>query len=385
MIKVVLFESSLADRILVQSMFPHYCTVLSAQSLEEAEPLVISSAIDIVVYGPGTSLDEKKDLAASIDNSGRLIKIIEIIRRTTKLEYCCDPSEHDNFCVLEIPGQLPELSKCIDNFVNERINNLRPVYDNQINRAMTELVGSSDSIMKVKTDIINLGNAPGPVLITGESGTGKEIIAKLLHDMSERAAESFHAVNAGAIPSNLSMTELFGSTEGAYTGAVNRKGLFESSDRGSLFMDEIGDIDAAVQVELLRVLETGRIRKVGGSRFREVDVRLICATNKNLAEETDKGRFRRDLLYRIDMFRITVPPLRERKEDIPELLMHFSSQLKKERPNKEYEFSDSFVDKLFEHDWPGNVRELRNVFRRAVYQSDSEVLNEDSIRFGFEF
>ena len=136
-----------------------------------------------------------------------------------------------------------------------------------------------------------------------------------------------------------------------------------------------------MQVELLRVLETGCIRRIGSNTGRRIDVRLISATNRNLKREVRAGRFRRDLLYRIDMFRIHIPPLRERKEDIPDLLMHFSLQLEMERPNKVYRFSDSFIDKLFEYDWPGNVRELRNVFRRAVYLSDTEVLTPESVVF----
>lgn len=393
MIKIVLIEASISKRILIQGALPDYCTVFTVNDVSEAENLLSTAFADAVIYGPSVSPADVIRAGGMIaGKNGRSARIKLASEEqgglfTALTEPPGGRSKRKNVLsrLLLIPSDLPSLSDEIGRIVDSRLSVLSHGSDQHLTRMMSALVGSSDSIMRVKSDVINLSNAPGPVLIIGESGTGKDIIARLLHDLSSRAPEPFYAVNAGAIPAGLSLTELFGSTEGAFTGSVNRPGCFECADGGSLFLDEIGEIESSVQVELLRVLETGRIRKVGSNTLKKINVRLIFATNKNLGEEVEQGRFRSDLLYRIDVFRIKVPPLRERKEDIPDLLMHFSNQLKKERPAKDYEFTDSFVDRLFEYDWPGNVRELRNVFIRAVYDSESEMLREDCLSFGFKF
>jgi len=216
---------------------------------------------------------------------------------------------------------------------------------------------------------------PSTVLVTGESGTGKELIARLVHRSSPRAESSFVPVNCGAIPENLLESELFGYVEGAFTGADrDRKGLFEEADGGTLFLDEIGELPTNLQVKLLRVLQEGRIRRVGESTERKVDVRLLTATARDLDAAVEEGDFRSDLYYRINVVRIHLPPLRHRPEDIPALLRHFLEKYSRELDVETEGFSGEAMDRLLAYRWPGNVRELENVIERAlVLTEDSEI------------
>jgi len=205
------------------------------------------------------------------------------------------------------------------------------------------------------------------VLITGESGVGKELVARAIHQRSGRRGRAFVAVNCGAIPENLLESELFGHKRGAFTDAVtDRKGLFEEADGGTLFLDEIGELPSSLQVKLLRVLEDGRIRRLGESRDLEVDVRIVTATHRDLAAETKAGRFREDLFYRLNVLPIAVPPLRERREDIPLLIEHFIAR-NNTRLGTEIGGVDGDARRLlYEYAWPGNVRELENTIERAM-------------------
>lgn len=203
------------------------------------------------------------------------------------------------------------------------------------------------------------------VLITGESGTGKEVVARAIHRMSPRSGERFIAINCAAIPENLLESELFGHVKGAFTGATaDRVGLFESADGGTLLLDEIGDMPAGLQAKLLRVLEDGQVRRVGGRDDKPVDVRVIASTATPLEEAVDRGTFRADLFYRLDVVRLRIPPLRERPEDIPSLLTHYA-QLAEQRLGRPVRLAPDAVDALARYAWPGNVRELRNAIERA--------------------
>ena len=217
------------------------------------------------------------------------------------------------------------------------------------------------------------------MLITGESGTGKDLVARAIHILSNRRDGPYVVVSSAAIAENLLESELFGHTKGAFTGATEEKeGLFAAADRGTIFLNEIGDAPPPVQAKLLRVLETGEIRRVGETRCRKVNVRVICATNKNLKREIEEDRFREDLYYRLDVVHINLPPLRDRKDDIPLIADHFR-RLCSEMLNKEIkEFSQEVVKFLCKHDWPGNVRQLENCIARACALSDSaEITLED--------
>ena len=229
----------------------------------------------------------------------------------------------------------------------------------------TRLVGRSSALLEVYKQVARAAPSSVPVLITGETGTGKEQVARALHERSERAAGPFIPVDCGAIAESLMESELFGHARGSFTGATGaRKGLFEEASGGTLFLDEIGDVGPKIQAQLLRALQEGEIRRVGESSAVKVDVRVVAATNKDLSALAAEGKFRADLLYRLDVVRLHLPPLRERTEDIPLLVEHFASQ--HARGGARPVVTKDALDRLMTYDWPGNVRQLENVVARAL-------------------
>jgi len=233
--------------------------------------------------------------------------------------------------------------------------------------AFGELVGNSDSIRKVYTLIEQVAPSSASVLITGESGTGKELVARTIHNMSPRKDKPFVAINCSAIPESLMESELFGHEKGAFTGAASRRqGCFELADSGTLLLDEIGEMPALLQSKLLRAIEERTVRRLGGHKEIEVDVRLLAATNRQTQQAVSEGKLRSDLLYRLNVFSIHLPPLSERKEDLPLLAQHLVTQLAAKHGRPAKFMSPSALGALQFHAWPGNVRELRNVIERAV-------------------
>jgi two-component system nitrogen regulation response regulator NtrX len=215
--------------------------------------------------------------------------------------------------------------------------------------------------------IEKVGATPARVLVTGENGTGKELVARAIHRHSTRAEKPFVEVNCAAIPGELIESELFGHMKGSFTGAIaDRAGKFEQANKGTLFLDEIGDMSMAAQAKVLRVLQDNVITRIGGSKPITVDVRVLAATNKNLEQEISAGRFREDLFYRLNVVPIHVPPLREHKEDIPELVEYFVSLLSEKEGFTPRRVGESAMSRLMELDWPGNVRELRNTVERML-------------------
>jgi two-component system response regulator PilR (NtrC family) len=218
------------------------------------------------------------------------------------------------------------------------------------------------------------------VLVCGESGTGKELVARAIHDQSERRDQPFVAVNCGAIPENLLESELFGHVKGAFTGAVsNKAGLFETAHRGTLFLDEIGELPGTLQVKLLRVIQDKALRRVGGTSDHQIDVRIVAATNRRLEEEVAAGRFREDLYYRLNVIQIALPPLRDRTEDIPLLVQHFVEKYASELGKPAPAFSEAAMKRLLEYPFPGNVRELENMVERAVALSPGGTIGPESL------
>ncbi len=244
------------------------------------------------------------------------------------------------------------------------------------------LVGRSDAVLEVFKTIGRVAARDVPVLITGESGTGKELVARAIHAASPRGVGPFVAVNAAAIPRELLESELFGHEKGAFTGATeSRPGRFREASGGTLLLDEIGDMPPELQAKLLRVLQSGEVTSVGGRRTERVDVRILAATHRDLDAEVSAGRFREDLLYRLRVVPIQIPPLRERPEDIDVLAEHFVARYAKELGTGRRYLSEPALERLRAHPWPGNVRELENAVRRALVIAQHEVLSPDDFAF----
>ncbi|MBY0489405.1 MAG: sigma-54 dependent transcriptional regulator [Gemmatimonadaceae bacterium] len=238
-----------------------------------------------------------------------------------------------------------------------------------------EIVGRSFGIRALLDRIEKVAATPARVLITGENGTGKELVARAIHRGSPRAKKPFVEVNCAAIPSELIESELFGHMKGSFTGAVSdRAGKFEQADGGTLFLDEIGDMSSSAQAKVLRVLQDGVVTRIGGSKPVQVDVRVLAATNKELEAEIKEGRFREDLFYRLNVVPITVPPLRERREDIAQLVVHFLQQFAARDGLPARGISEEALKRLSELEWPGNVRELRNTVERLVILANAATI-----------
>jgi two-component system response regulator HydG len=244
------------------------------------------------------------------------------------------------------------------------------------------IVGDSPAMRNVMAMIAQVAETNATVMIRGESGTGKELVARTIHANSARRFFPIVPVNCGALPDTLLESELFGHEKGAFTGAqFRRKGRLEMADNGTLFLDEIGTISHKMQVDLLRVLESSEVMRLGGSRPVKLDFRVICATHEDLERAVAEGRFRQDLYYRLNVFAIKLPALRERREDIPALAKHFLDKLAKEMDKRVSEISPEAMQKIAAHDWPGNVRELANAIERAMVVSRNGVIAPDDLPF----
>lgn len=247
----------------------------------------------------------------------------------------------------------------------------------------SNIIGESPAIKRVIAEVKKIANARSNVLLLGETGTGKELIARAIHFNSSRAAKPFIPINCSAIPENLLESELFGHVKGAFTGAIMlKKGLFEEADGGTVFLDEIGDLGVPLQAKLLRVLEDHQIRPVGGTQSVKVDLRFICATNRNLENAVREGTFREDLFYRINVITLKLPPLRERKEDIELLVRYLIQKYSKELGKGVKEIDNEALNLLKTYRWPGNVRELQNVVERAVLIAEDGVISSENLPEG---
>jgi DNA-binding NtrC family response regulator len=241
-----------------------------------------------------------------------------------------------------------------------------------------EMIGESKAIEQIKTMIDKVAPTDARVLITGPNGTGKELVAHWLHQKSDRSKGPMIEVNCAAIPSELIESELFGHVKGAFTSAnKDRAGKFEAANGGTIFLDEVGDMSLSAQAKVLRALQESRIQRVGSDKDIKVDVRVIAATNKNLKEEIEKGKFREDLYHRLAVILIEVPALNNRREDIPLLVDHFSDKICNEHGNPKKIFSDKAIKLLQNYDWTGNIRELRNVVERLIILGGNEVTESD--------
>ena len=276
------------------------------------------------------------------------------------------------------------VKRILEKVQNERtIENLleqNKLLNNELFFGFEEMIGNSKAIKKIFSIIEQVAEKDSTVLICGESGTGKELAARAIHKKSLRANNSFIKINCGALNENLLESELFGHEKGSFTGAIRqKKGRFELADKGTLFLDEIGDVSPAMQVKLLRVLQDGEFERVGGEEVIHTNVRIISATNKDLNKLISEGKFREDLFYRLSVIPINLPPLRERKEDIPALVKHFITKSTAKNHQKTKEINNEGMKFLLEYPYPGNIRELENLIERLCVISDDETIEAELI------
>lgn len=303
-------------------------------------------------------------VTGEFNNSERIIKAIKM----GALDYIPKPFNPDN---------LHHLERAIKKSVAITLkNNIRSCKEKS-SHLLDNVIGCSKQMQTVKDLMLSYSASGAAILLLGESGVGKNLIAETIHKISKRSKLTYKTIHTAGLPSTLIESELYGTNEGAFTGARSRPGCFESASKGTLFLDEIGELPLPSQVKLLRILEEKTITRLGGSRQIPIDVRVISATNINLSRAVRNRSFRQDLYYRINTLTINIPPLRERKEDIPLLIDYFLKE-----PDCNYKINSLGVEKLTEHQWPGNIRELKNTIERSkALAGDLFDINEEHIKF----
>ncbi len=313
---------------------------------------------------------------------GKLIGVINLFNKKGGVHFTDD--DQQLMCI--IATQVAAFLSIAKSFEIVKENNIR--LRRQTTRLQEEIgqkydfnciIGESKQMQAIRAEIKSIAQSTSSVLIIGETGTGKELVAKTIHYNSNRCDKPFVDVNSAAIPESLVESEFFGIEEGVATGVKKRIGLFEQANGGTLFIDEISDMSLASQAKILRVLEERKVRRVGSNQNIDIDIRLIAATNKNLKAEIEKGTFREDLYFRLAVFEIMLPPLREHQEDILLLLNHFTQKIAKEKEKTIQKFSVEANQILLHHNWQGNIRELANVVERAVILSDNEILSVECL------
>jgi DNA-binding NtrC family response regulator len=288
------------------------------------------------------------------------------------------------FDFISKPMNLAELKKTVSRALAQRAWQRRAETSNggadDNSQQLGKIIGKSSAMLEVYKTVARVASTKSTVLILGESGTGKELIARAIHQHSPRANHPFVAVDCGALTETILESELFGHVRGSFTGALaDKKGVFEEAQGGTCFLDEIGGISANMQAKLLRVLQEHEVRRVGGKDWVKVDVRVVAATNQNLAQAVNRGEFRQDLYYRLDVVTINLPPLRERVEDIPLLARHFLQRYSQESGKSITAISDKAMELLCAYSWPGNIRELENAIEQAVALSYQPVVTPDDL------
>lgn len=342
------------------------------QIIENEKPDLV--LLDISLKGDLTGIDlakmlRDKNIAFVFLSANSNKQILDAAKATKPYGFLIKPfREKDVLVMLDVAWYLHRQNR-------EIINNGKPSAGVVSVNEFKEIIGYSESMRDVLDNVKIVGTSDISVLILGESGTGKELIAQSIHRISSRRSKPFIAVNCAALPANLIESELFGHEKGAFTGATDKRtGKFEQGNEGTVFLDEIGELPLELQVKLLRVLQEKEVEPIGGQK-RKVNVRIIAATNRNLEEEIAAGKFRLDLYYRLNVFPITLPPLRERKEDIPELANHFVN-IYARKENKEITgVANHVIQSMLNYDWPGNIRELENLMARSVLLTNGPVIN----------
>ncbi|MBI5359287.1 MAG: sigma-54-dependent Fis family transcriptional regulator [Planctomycetes bacterium] len=370
------------------------CTILesggykavAADNGDEALKKILDENFDLILLDnqlPGTSGLEVLEQAKHLNDNLNIIMLtgnrdINNAIKAMKLgasDYIVKPFDKDELLI--------RIDKAIKSYNADReVEFLRKTIEE--NAMKIQFVGESPQIIKVLNQVKIVAPLNMTVIIQGESGTGKDLIAQMIHNMSPRKNNPFVAIDCGSIPESLAESELFGYEKGAFTGTVGRKeGRFETANGGSLFLDEINNLSPAVQMKLLRIIQGKKVQRLGGKNSQKIDVRIIIATNINLAEAVSKGSFRNDLFHRLNEFYIVLPPLRDRKDDIPIMSKHFLAEANSEFNKNVKGFTPEAMEYLYNYNWSGNVRELRNMVRRAVVLAQKEDIERENIIANF--
>lgn len=358
--------------------------VFSAVSGEKAENIIRNEKFDIGLFDirmPGMDGINLLELCKTVQPAAEII----FLTGYGTVENAVKAMKLGSYDYLTKPCKLSQLEISVKRaYEHKRITSQNAELKTELSRLnqYDKIIGKSPAIKKIKEFIEKVAPTDSSVLIQGESGTGKELVARIIQRKSPRSNNPFIVIDCGALEENLFNSELFGHEKGAFTGADQRKrGLVEIADGGTLFIDEVANMSTSLQSKLLRVLETGEYRRLGETELLRVDTRIIAATNRDHAEEVKKGRFREDLFYRLNVAGISLPPLRQRKEDIPLLVESLVQKRLSALGNQEFskiEIENGVIDKLMDYDWPGNVRELGNVIERAlILSSNGKIKNEN--------
>ncbi|MFC1563428.1 sigma-54-dependent transcriptional regulator [candidate division KSB1 bacterium] len=371
-LKVLIADDEKKIRLLLTEHLSENYDVYSAVDGLEARDILLEKDIDVILLDikmPG--MDGMKLLKQIY--SHRLRTIVIMISGHGTIQDAIESIRLGAFEYIEKPFKAEQIIDSIE----RAISNKRLREQGSDSEFLDSIIGESQSIRELKEKIRWIAPSEGRILITGENGTGKDLAAQAIHSLSMRGKGPFIPVHCGAIPSELFESELFGYKKGAFTGAYSDKeGKYAAADGGTLFLDEIGELPLQTQVKLLRILETSKVQMIGSLAEKEVNVRVICATNKDLKEETERGKFRKDLYYRFNVIEIHLSPLRDRIEDIPMLANRFFREYSAQNKSAEKAFSPDALAYLIQYDWPGNVRELKNLVERMVLQPTGSVITK---------
>jgi DNA-binding NtrC family response regulator len=353
-------------------------SVVTASKIEEAKLLTQGSlGFDLALVDLNLPDGDGIEFMSTLKSQFPSCQVI-ILTGHGSIESAVRATQNGAFHFITKPFNMDELMSLSERALTQKKlqqENLQLRTELQKKRQFEQIIGTSDSIQSVLRMIEKVSDSDSTILVTGESGTGKELVARAIHANSPRLNQPFIAINCGAIPGELLESELFGHVKGAFTGAIsNRVGRFELADGGTIFLDEIGDLEPALQVKLLRVLQERSFEPVGGTKSIQVNVRVIAATNKNLEEAVSQGKFREDLFYRLNVIPLVIPALRERRSDVPILLKHFVEIFNKNKHRSLTGFSDASLDSLATYNWPGNIRELENLVERlAILKGSGQI------------
>jgi len=359
--------------------------VASASNGKEAVSLIGQQTFDIVITDLKMPQLDGIGVLRTVKESAPETVVI-MITAYASAETAVDAMKQGAYDYITKPFKIEEIKLIVRNAIEKRRlseENLilrRKIQEWTTSGVIGGIVGKSPSIVNLIQLIIKIADSPSNVLITGESGTGKELVARAIHNYGHRKDRPFVAINCSAIPEGLFESEMFGHVKGSFTGAIaNKEGIFETADGGTVFLDEIGDIPPNFQVKLLRVLEDKSVKRVGGAQEAKIDVRIVAATNRDLKKAVAEGNFREDLFYRLDVIPVEMPPLRERKDDIPLLTEYFISKYSRLVGRDIKGLTPEAMQKMINFPWKGNVRELENVIERAATLGVGTIIEEQTI------